>query len=147
MVWKTKSICHIVVNNIQWWPDCSIEEKMDMWQRVLAANLKPMMTEYKNKIHQPMRHAFNGQYFIFYLFFLLSIIFCLTNNHRWSGVKCIALSTIKITSINRMRLGCKSRRNSGRNSGSSGSSRHFQRNLKTRTITFRHYLLAIAKHE
>jgi hypothetical protein len=61
---KSKSICQIVVNNIKWWPDCSIEEKMDMWQRVLAANLKPMMTEYKNKIHQPMRHAFNGQYFI-----------------------------------------------------------------------------------
>lgn len=44
------------------------EDKIDMWQRVLAPNLGIMITEYKNKIHQLMRLAFNGKLFsdIFY---------------------------------------------------------------------------------
>lgn len=58
---RPKSICQTVIKSIHWPPGSSDEEKMDMWERVLAPNLTLMMTEYKNKIHQQMRMAFNGE--------------------------------------------------------------------------------------
>ena len=52
---KAKSICQLVIKALNWPPGTSDDEKMDMWQRVLAPSLKRMISDYKNKIWQPMK--------------------------------------------------------------------------------------------
>lgn len=52
---KENSVCQMVMTAIQFHPDITDEEKMTIWSSVLAPNMTYLFTEYKNKIHQPMR--------------------------------------------------------------------------------------------
>jgi hypothetical protein len=54
-----QTICQLVVKAIQWTPDMQDDDKIAVWNNVLAPNLNPLLSEFKNKIHQPMWHAFN----------------------------------------------------------------------------------------
>ena len=60
-----KSVCQLVVNAVQWPPDCSEDDKIAIWHTHLSKEVSPMLSEYKNKIHQPMRIAFNSKYSVF----------------------------------------------------------------------------------
>ena len=61
-------ICQLVMKAIQWPPEYTDEDKITVWNDVLSKLLKPLMSEYKNKIHQPMRHTFNGKLFFIDIF-------------------------------------------------------------------------------
>ena len=54
-----QTICQLVIKAIQWTPDMQDVDKIAVWNNVLAPNLNPLLSEFKNKIHQPMRHTFN----------------------------------------------------------------------------------------
>jgi hypothetical protein len=58
-----KTICQLVIKAIQWTPDIHDYDKIAVWNSVLAPNLNPLFSEFKNKIHQPMRQAFNSKFF------------------------------------------------------------------------------------
>ena len=59
---KTNTVCQKVLANVHFPPDTTDEEKMDIWNGVLAPNLTPLFTEYKNKIHQRMFHFVSSLY-------------------------------------------------------------------------------------
>jgi hypothetical protein len=47
-----------VVKAIQWTPDMQDDDKIAVWNNVLAPNLSPLLSEFKNKIHQPNAACF-----------------------------------------------------------------------------------------
>ena len=56
------SVCQIIMKKgIKFPPEYKEEDRMHAWTNVIAENIKPMMTEYKNKILQPMRQQFNSK--------------------------------------------------------------------------------------
>lgn len=58
---KEKSLCQRIIQDIKWPESCKDEDKMQVWSDVLAPALREMLTEFKNKIHQPMRATFNSK--------------------------------------------------------------------------------------
>ena len=62
---KPKTVCSIVCKAIHWAPGITSDDKITIWSNILAPNLKKLLTEYKNKIHQPMRKSFEGESILF----------------------------------------------------------------------------------
>ena len=58
---RPKTVCSLVCKAIHWAPGITSDDKITIWSNILAPNLKKLLTEYKNKIHQPMRKSFEGE--------------------------------------------------------------------------------------
>lgn len=50
-----RSVCQMVLSEITFHSGVTDEDKMSVWTNVLAPSMTALYTDYKNKIHQPMR--------------------------------------------------------------------------------------------
>lgn len=65
---KERSVCQMVLKSIKFHPDATDEEKMTVWSNVLAPNMNILFSDYKNKIHQPMRLHYMSKCVMIFLF-------------------------------------------------------------------------------